>query len=228
MKLRSAGLNALAGTASSVLAFDCEFWHVGEQFLPREIGGFHAVKKGDSWTVASFMAILPAPPNQLNRVSSKFSTVTEETSEALDILEETERTARELLSDNDITDVYFADKLVKPYVESVSWLKTFVAKFPKSVVVLKGDTDLNAIEAACKRAKFAYHKPLRVVDIATHNPEFTKKCKTAKLEGAYECIAKELDADLKRAFPIGRAHNPVSDAAMALQIAVWLIKKDIR
>jgi hypothetical protein len=48
------------------------------------------------------------------------------------------------------------------------------------------------------------------------------------LEGTYACIAKELDAGLKTAFPVGKAHNPISDAAMTLQIAVWLTEKDIR
>jgi len=44
------------------------------------------------------------------------------------------------------------------------------------------------------------------------------------LEGAYHCIAKELDPALKKAFPVGKAHNPVSDAAMTIQIAAWLGK----
>ena len=228
MKIRSVGLDRLAGKARSILAFDCEFWHVGEQFLPREIGGFHAVRSGDGWMSTSFMAVLPAPPNQLNRVSSKYSTVTPATSEALDLLEETERSAPEHLGQTDSVDVYMADPLVKPHIKTIAWLKAFVEKFPKSLVVLKGDTDLDAIKAACKRAKFAYHKPLQVIDIATHNSEFTKKCKTARLEGAYACISHELDAGLKKAFPIGKAHNPVSDAAMALQIAVWLTEKDVR
>lgn len=228
MRIRNAGLDKLAGSAKSILAFDCEFWHLGEQFLPREIGGFHVTKTGDAWTTTTFIAVLPAPPNQLNRVSSKFSTVTATTAESLDIFEETERTAPEFLGNNDITDIYFADKLVKPHIQSVSWLKSFVAKFPSSVVVLKGDTDLDAIKAACLRAKIPYHAPLRVVDIATHNPEFTKKCKTARLEGTYTCIAGELDTGLKKAFPIGKVHNPVSDAAMAIQIAVWLTEKDVR
>ena len=229
MRIRNPGLDKLAGKATSVLAFDCEFWHLGEQFLPREIGGYHLKKTGDAWTRSSpFFAVLPPPPGQLNRVSSKFSTVTPPTSVVLDILEETERTAPEFLGQSDSVTAYFADKLVKPHLKPPSWLTGFMKTVSESVVVVKGDMDLKALKIACARHKIAYRPPLRVVDIAKHNPEFTKRCKTAKLEGTYACIAKELDSGLKAAFPVGKAHNPVSDAAMTLQIAVWLTEKDVR
>ena len=229
MKLRSAALDLLAGKHTSLLAFDCEFWHKGQAFLPREVGGYHLTRTGESWTrSAPFFVVLPPPAGQLNRVSSKFSTTTPATAEVLDILEETERSAPEFLGDKDIVDVYFADSKVKPYLKPTSWLKGFAKLIGESVVVVKGEMDLKAIKAACASNGFAFKTPLGIVDIAAHNPEFTKRCKTAKLEGTYDCIKKELDAGLKKAFPIGKAHDPVSDAAMAIQIAAWLVQKDVK
>lgn len=229
MKLRSAALDLLAGKHASLLAFDCEFWHKGQAFLPREVGGYHLTRSGDSWTrSAPFFVVLPPPAGQLNRVSSKFSTTTPTTAESLDLLEETERSAPEFLGDKDIVDVYFADSKVKPYLKPASWLKGFAKLIGESVVVVKGEMDLRAIKSACAAHGFAFKAPLGIVDIAKHNPEFTKRCKTAKLEGTYDCIKKELDAGLKKAFPIGKAHDPVSDAAMAIQIAAWLVQKDVK
>jgi len=229
MKIRNAALDRLAGGCTSLLAFDCEFWHKGAAFLPREVGGYHLTRTGDAWTrTPPFFAVLPAPAGQLNRVSSKFSTTTPATAELLDILEETERSAPEFLGNNDIVKEYFADPKVKPHLKPASWLKGFVKLVGESVVVVKGDMDLKALKSACKIHGFAFHPPLGIVDIATHNPEFNKRCKTAKLEGAYDCIKKELDAGLKKAFPVGKAHDPVSDAAMTLQIAAWIATKDVR
>ena len=97
--------------------------------------------------------------------------------------------------------------------------------FVQSVVVIKGEMDLKALKSACSRHKIGYHAPAGIFDIATHNAQFTKRCKTAKLEGTYACVAHELDSGLKKAFPIGKAHNPVFDAAMTIQIAAWLAEK---
>lgn len=229
MKIRSAALDRMAGGCTSLLAFDCEFWHKGSVFLPREIGGYHLTRTGDSWTRSQpFFAVLPPPPGQLNRVSSKFSTTTSRTAEALDILEETERSAPDLLGNDDIVKEYFADAKVKPHLKPASWLKGFVKLMSESVVVLKGDMDLKALKSASRIQGFPYHAPLGIVDIATHNPEFNKRCGTAKLEGTYDCIKKELSPALKKAFPIGKAHDPVSDAAMTIQIAAWLAAKDVK
>ena len=229
MKIRSDGLDRLAGKAKSILAFDCEFWHLGDQFLPREVGGYHLTRTGDAWTrSAPFFVVLPPPPNQLNRVSSKFSTVTPATSMVLDILEETERSASEFLGKNDSVTAYFADKNVKPHLKPASWLTGFMKLVSQSVVVIKGNMDLKALKSACSRHQITYHAPMGVFDIATHNSEFTKRCKTAKLEGTYACVAHELDSGLKKAFPVGKAHNPVFDAAMTIQIAAWLAEKDMR
>ena len=223
MKFRSVGLDKLAGHATSVLAFDCEFWHVGKTFLPREVGGYHMTRSGDSWVrSAAFFVVLPPPPKQLNRVSSSYSTVTPATALALDILEETERSAPEFLGQNDSVAAYFADPKVRPHIKPASWLDGFMGLMSQSVVILKGDMDLKAMKSACTYHRIKYHPPLRIVDIARYNPEFNKRCGTAKLEGTYNCIAKELDTGLKKAFPVGKAHNPVSDAAMTVQIAAWL------
>lgn len=229
MKIRSAALDRLAGGCTSLLAFDCEFWHKGQSFLPREIGGYHLVRTGDSWTRSpAFFAVLPPPPSQLNRVSSKFSTTTPSTAESLDILEATDKFAPDLLKNDDMVKVYFADPNVKPHLKPASWLKGFVKLLSESVVVLKGDMDLKALKSACKTHGFEFRPPLGIVDIAAHNPQFNKRCGTAKLEGTYECIKKELSADLKKAFPIGKAHDPVSDAAMTIQIAAWIAAKDVK
>jgi hypothetical protein len=229
MRIRSAALDLLAGKHTSLLAFDCEFWHKGASFLPREVGGYHLTRSGDAWTRSPpFFVVLPPPAGQLNRVSSKFSTTTSKTAEALDILEETERTAPEFLGNKDIVDVYFADAKVRPYLKPASWLKGFAELIRESVVVVKGDMDLKAMKTACVSHGFSFHAPLGIVDIARHNPEFNKRCKTAKLEGTYDCIKKELDAGLKKAFPTAKAHNPVSDAAMTIQIAAWLAQKDVK
>lgn len=229
MRIRHPALDRLAGKTNSLLAFDCEFWHIGDTFLPREVGGYHLTRTGNAWSRSQpFFAVLPPPPNQLNRVSSKFSTVTPSTSIALDILEETERSAPEFLQNNDIVKAYFADPNVKSHLKPVSWLHGFIQTLKESTVIVKGDMDLKAIRSACTKYKIQYHPPLRVIDIARSNPLFNKRCGTAKLEGTYHCISKELDTDLKKAFPIGKAHNPVFDSAMTVQIAVWLAEKDMR
>ena len=229
MRIRHPALDRLAGKTNSLLAFDCEFWHIGDTFLPREVGGYHLTRTGNAWSRSQpFFAVLPPPPNQLNRVSSKFSTVTPSTSIALDILEETERSAPEFLQNNDIVKAYFADPNVKSHLKPVSWLHRFIQTLKESTVIVKGDMDLKAIRSACTKYKIQYHPPLRVIDIARSNPLFNKRCGTAKLEGTYHCISKELDTDLKKAFPIGKAHNPVFDSAMTVQIAVWLAEKDMR
>ena len=229
MRIRHPALDRLAGKTNSLLAFDCEFWHIGDTFLPREVGGYHLTRTGNAWSRSQpFFAVLPPPPNQLNRVSSKFSTVTPSTSIALDILEETERSAPEFLQNNDIVKAYFADPNVKSHLKPVSWLHEFIQTLKESTVIVKGDMDLKAIRSACTKYKIQYHPPLRVIDIARSNPLFNKRCGTAKLEGTYHCISKELDTDLKKAFPIGKAHNPVFDSAMTVQIAVWLAEKDMR
>jgi hypothetical protein len=172
--------------------------------------------------------VLPPPPKQLNRVSSSFSTVTPKTALVLDILEETERTAREFLHEDDSVKAYFADPNVKPHLKPASWLAGFTKMIGESVVVLKGDMDLKAIKSACTHHRIPFHQPLRIVDIAHSNPDFNKRCGTAKLEGTYRCIAKDLDAVLKKVFPVGKAHNPVFDSAMTIQIAAWLTEKDMR
>lgn len=229
MRIRHPALDRLAGKTNSLLAFDCEFWHLGETFLPREVGGYHLTRTGNAWSRSQpFFVVLPPPPNQLNRVSSKFSTVSPSTSVTLDILEETERSAPEFLQNNDIVKAYFADPKVKSHLKPVSWLHGFIQTLKESTVIVKGDMDLKAIRSACTKYKIQYHPPLRVIDIASSNPLFNKRCGTAKLEGTYHCISKELDTDLKKAFPIGKAHNPVFDSAMTVQIAVWLAEKDMR
>ena len=229
MRIRHPALDKLAGKSTSLLAFDCEFWHLGETFLPREVGGYHLTRKGDAWTRSEpFFAVLPPPANQLNRVSSSFSTVTPKTSMVLDILEETERSAPEFLANDDSVKAYFADPNVHSHLKPTSWLHGLIETMKHSTVIVKGDMDLKAIKSACTRYKIAYHPPLKIIDIARSNPLFNKRCGTAKLEGTYHCISKELDTDLKKAFPIGKAHNPVFDSAMTIQIAVWLAKKDMR
>jgi hypothetical protein len=154
--------------------------------------------------------------------------VTPKTAEILDILEETERSAPEFLHNDDIVKAYFADPKVKPHLKPTSWITGFVKMMSESTVIVKGDMDLKAIRSACTAHGFTYKAPLAIVDIASHNPAFTKRCKTAKLEGTYDCIKKELDSALKKAFPTGKAHDPVSDAAMTIQIAAWLAQKDVK
>jgi len=161
----------------------------------------------------------------LNRVSSKFSTTTPATAESLDILEATSKFAPDLLDDNDMVKEYFADPEVRPHLKPASWLKNFLKIMSESVVVLKGDMDLKALKSACRTQGFTYRAPLGIVDIATHNPQFTKRCGTAKLEETYDCIKKELSPALKKAFPVGKAHDPISDAAMTIQIAAWIATK---
>ena len=225
------GLDRLAGKTTSILTFDCEFWHLGSTFLPREIGGYHLTRTGTSWTRSTpFFVVFPPPPHQLNRVSSQFSTVTPKTSQVLDLLEETERSAPEFLRNNDSVQAYFADPLIKPHLKlnPTGWLKDFVKMLKSSTVIVKGHMDLKAIQSACTHYQVQYQTPLKLVDIALRNPQFSKRCGTAKLEGTYRCISHELDAGLKKAFPVGKAHTPVSDAAMTLQIAAWLSEKDMR
>jgi hypothetical protein len=226
MRIQSEALNQVAGHATSLLAFDCEFWHVGDTFLPREVGGYRLTRSGTSWTRSEpFFVVLPPPPRQLNRVSSKFATVTPATSVVLDIIEETERSAPEFLHDDDSVKAYFADPKVRPYLKPTAWLSGFMKMVGESTVVVKGDMDLKALRSACSRYGITYRSPLRIFDIAKSNPLFSKRCGTAKLDGTYHCISKELSPTLKTAFPVGKAHNPVSDAAMTIQVAAWLAER---
>ena len=123
---------------------------------------------------------------------------------------------------------YFADPKVRPYLKPTAWLSGFMKMVGESTVVVKGDMDLKALRSACSRYGITYRSPLRIFDIAKSNPLFSKRCGTAKLDGTYQCISKELSPTLKTAFPVGKAHNPVSDAGMTIQVAAWLAEKDMR
>jgi hypothetical protein len=76
----------------------------------------------------------------------------------------------------------------------------------ESVVVVEGDMDLKALKSACRRHTTAYTPPLRVVDTAKHNPEFSKRCKTREAGGNLpHPLPRNLDSELKLAFPVGKA-----------------------
>jgi hypothetical protein len=253
MKFKNQSLDELAKSHTKIIVFDCEFWHVygnqgflgikganNEFFMPREVGGFFLQKLADgSWSYKKpfFVTLHPPKDKEVSYISSAFSNVTKETAQKMDkyqsILSVNWRSAYLNKLPEDLHDtflegqkVYLNDPNIKEAHKPPSWVKNFVEELSDSVVIVKGSYDLVSLENACRYHGFQYKKPKKIIDIVDWNSESTKICGTAKLEGTYECIKDELEpetANMLKFLPLGRAHDPSSDAAMTLVIALHTI-----
>jgi len=254
MKVKHPYLNQLAGTHDKILVFDCEFWHVynskgfvpsktapNEFYIPREIGGFLLTRSADgNWIYRNhfFVTLHPPKNRDVSFVSSHFSNVTEKTKKMMDTYQYMLNRPAEssylatlpeelhgvLLED---IDIYMNDKNIKSAHKPYSWLKSFMEHYSNSVIVVKGTLDIDAIKNACTAYDIPYNAPKAVFDIADWNMESHKLCGTAKLEGTYGCVQAELNPatkELAKLLPLGRAHDPSSDAAMTLIIALYIIQ----
>jgi hypothetical protein len=108
-------------------------------------------------------------------------------------------------------------------------IKQFLEVYSKSLVIVKGKSDLESLENMCKIHGYEYKPPAAVYDIADWNLQSRKRCGTAKLEGTYDCISPRLNDKinprqrLRNILPMDRAHEPTTDASMTLLVAMYII-----
>lgn len=253
MKFKNKYLDILAGHHDQILVFDCEFWHVygsegyiplqklpNEFFMPREVGGFFLNRSADGQWIyrdSFFVSLSPPKGKDVSFVSSAFANVTEETAKELDdfqsvltvpwssaYLRVLPEEIQEVLLDG--IKAYNNDKIIKKAHKPPSWLKEFLNHYSESLVIVKGTADIDSLKNACKFHEIEYKEPKKVYDIAEWNLTSRKKCGTAKLDGTYQCIYPLLDDQTKKLIihlPMKKAHEPASDAAMTLIVALYII-----
>lgn len=253
MKFRNKYLDVIAGDHDQILVFDCEFWHVydsqgyvplqnlpNEFFMPREVGGFFLNRSSDGqWIYRNsfFVSLNPPKGKDISFVSSAFANVTEETAHELDKLQDVlsvpwssaylsvlPEEIQEILLDG--INTYNKDSIIKKAHKPASWLKTFIEEYSKSLIIVKGTGDIDSLKNACTFNGFEYKPPQKVYDIAEWNLTSRKKCGTAKLDGTYKCIYPHLNDQIKKLvqfLPMKKAHEPASDAAMTLIVALHII-----
>jgi hypothetical protein len=253
MKIHNKLLDKLAHGQTSILVFDCEFWHVFRHkeegynyvddkpffFMPREIGGLVFSKK-KHWTYDNdFFVTMHKPALDVAFPISHYSTVSPQTAHELNELEKElslpwgEAYYSKLSSRDKVTwikgvSAYQNDKNIKDHHKPKSWLKEFLELYSNSTVILKGTSDVDALKNACMYYGYKYKEPLHVVDIAEWNPLSYRICQTAKLEGTFDCIRNALDHDTRKLLdilPIGNSHDPTVDAAMTLIVALYFSSK---
>lgn len=254
MKFKNKYLDILAGSHDQILVFDCEFWHVygsegyiplqklpNEFFMPREVGGFFLNRSVDGqWIFRNsfFVTLSPPKDKDVSFVSSAFANVTEETAKELNEIQNiltvpwssaylrvVPEEIKEILLEG--IETYNKDKIIKKGHKPASWLKEFIEEYSQSLVIVKGTSDLESLQNACKFHGFEYKKPKKVYDIADWNLSSHKKCGTAKLDKTYQCIYPDLDDETKQLItylPMKKAHEPASDAAMTLIVALYIIR----
>lgn len=252
MKFTLKSLDSLAGKYKKVLIFDCEFWHVlgqeGHQgiifqpnedffFIPREIGGIILERSGKEWKLHKpFFVTLNSGQKDTVLPISKFSTVTHDTAQKLDLIEKRlgrpwgEAFFSRLSSEGQEAFIeglkfYNADSNIKKHHKSFSWYEKFFKEYSESLIVVKGTGDIEALKNAAKLNKIKYLEPLEIVDIADWNSKSKQICGTAKLAGTFDCIKKDLDEEIKILgdyLPLEKAHDPSTDASMTLLIALYI------
>jgi len=244
MKLYNQHLSKLGDGYDQILAFDCEFWRVygkstgyssipkkNEFFTPREMGGFFITKnKKGEWSYDGHFFVTFSPPKgvDISFVSSEFAAVSPKTAEEMNKYQSIFQSSSSLSQDlvKESLKVYLNDKNIKDNHKPNSWIKSFLKQFLKSLVIVKGTYDLDALKNMCHANGYEYTPPAGIFDIADWNSESHKKCGTAKLEGTYDCISKLADEEtrhLRDILPLGKAHDPTSDAAMTFLVAVYIV-----
>lgn len=256
MKFRNKHLDKLAGSHEKLLIFDCEFWRVtdsdgfisipdspDEFFIPREIGGFIFKKVGEEWEYNQkpfFVTFTNPRGYDVSFVSSEFASVSDKTAEELDqyqsllqldwhksFLKSLPNEQHALLKDS--LKLYNSDEHIKKSHKSPSWIKEFLEVYSNSLVIVKGEFDMYALENMCRIHKLEYKPPAAFFDIALWNTKSRKKCRTAKLQGTYDCISRHIDDRinpryrLRDILPMKRAHEPTTDASMTLLVALYIV-----
>ncbi len=249
MKLYNQHIDKLGEGYDQILAFDCEFWRVSdasgfsaipkttEFFTPRELAGFY-IKKDEKgkWEYSGYFFVTFSPPKgkEVSFVSSEFSSVSAKTASEMDKYQSAFQSSSEVSQDliKESLKVYLQDKHIKNNHKPNSWIKTFLKEYSKSLVVVKGTYDLDALKNMCVSNDYEYLEPAGIFDIAKWNTESHKMCGTAKLEGTYDCISRKMDdagtktRRLRDILPLGRAHDPASDAAMTFLVAIYIVAAD--
>ena len=255
MKLYNQHLDTLSKGHPKLLVFDCEFWRVtgssgfvpipdtNEFFIPREIGGFYLTKNADgSWEYKGyFFATFTNPKGyDVSFVSSHYAAVSQKTADELDLYQSYlqlpwDRAFEKILPEDqkyilkESLELYNTDKNIRDHHKPPSWIKRFMKAYSESVIIVKGTSDIDALENMCRIHKYEYLKPVGMVDIAGWNPKSRKMCGTAKLEGTFDCILPKVDDKgskrkrLRDILPLGRAHDPTTDASMTLLVAIYIV-----
>jgi hypothetical protein len=256
MKLYNQHLNTLALGQSKLLVFDCEFWRVlgsagfhsipdtDEFFIPREIGGFSLTKNTDgSWEYKGYFFETFTNPRgyDVSFISSEFASVSEKTAEVLDKyqsvlqLDWSKSFLRTLPPGEqqsvllDSLKVYNEDRHIALHHKPPSWIKKFMKLYSESTIIVKGTSDIESLQNMCKMHGYTYLPPLAVVDIALWNRKSRSLCGTAKLQGTYDCILRDVDDTgskrrrLRDILPLQRAHEPTTDASMTLLVAIYIV-----
>jgi len=255
MRFHNKHLDKLAGTHKQIMAFDCEFWRVMDEsgfikipetdefFIPRELGGFVMERKDDGWyyNKKPFFVTFTNPRGyDVSFVSSQFSAVSQKTADELDqyqsllqlewhksFLKSLPNEQHSLLKDS--LKLYNSDDHIKKNHKPPAWIKKFLEVYSKSLIVVKGKSDIESLQNMCKIHGYDYKPPAGIYDIANWNLQSRKKCGTAKLEGTYDCITSELDDEinprerLRNVLPMERAHEPTTDASMTLLVALYIM-----
>lgn len=253
MRFFNKALDSLAHGQAKILVFDCEFWHVlGEPgdkqyiyqqnseffFMPRELGGFLLTKNVDgSWNYREpFFVTITKPKRGVAFPVSHYSTVTQPTAILLDKIEQQlgigwgeaypsrlSIEGRKLHAEG--VRAYENDPNIKSHHKPPSWYQIFMKHYSESLIVVKGNADIEALQNAATYYGFEYKLPRQVHDIAVWNPQSRRKCRTAKLAGTFDCIKTKLDPETKALadyLPLEKAHDPSTDASMTLLVALYI------
>jgi hypothetical protein len=214
-----------------------------EFFIPRELGGFFLTRNADgSWEYKGYFFVTFTNPKgyDVSFISSQFASVSQQTADDLDIyqshlqLEWHKAYEGTLPPDQqhilkESLDLYNSDKNIRDNHKSPSWIKKFLKSYSESVIVVKGRSDIEALENMCRIHDYEYSDPLDVVDIAEWNPRSRRMCGTAKLKGTFDCITPYVDdrgtkkRRLRDILPLDKAHDPTTDASMTLLVAIYIV-----
>lgn len=141
-----------------------------------------------------------------------------------------------------IWDLYLQDKHVKDRTikPTKKWLLSLYETLSNSLLMVKGDMDLIAINNLMKQYNLPIlPKTIFVYDIAFFNDIFRKLCSNAQLENTYHCIIEknlldpDLNQDLNKIFKslvlIDKklvAHNPLVDSFYTLIVGITMFNNN--
>ena len=141
-----------------------------------------------------------------------------------------------------IWKLYLEDKYVKDrtIIPTKKWLKSLYNMLTNSLLMVKGNMDIIAINNLMKQYNLpVLPKTILVYDIAFFNDIFRKMCNNAQLENTYHCIIEknlldhELNKDFKKIFKSLVlndkkliAHNPLVDSFYTLIVGLTMYNND--